>query len=97
MFDSLRVALDVDHQEMNTLCSKLTVAPILAEDRKILLEYLALMKPIAMYLDALQGDKNCFLGLVLPTITKIRQALQSANVTISCCLRDGLLSHLNKR
>ena len=97
LFDSLRVALNIEHRDMNDLCSKLTVDPILEEDRKILLEYLALMCPIAIYLDALQGDQNCYLGLVLPTINKIRKALQSATVTLSHCFREGLLSHLNRR
>ena len=40
----------------------------------ILQEYLTVMSPVAMALDKLQGEDNCCLDFLMPTIQQVRKA-----------------------
>lgn len=96
-FDSLRVLLSVDPIKLRKLCEKLQVPPIEQDEHNLLREYLSLMAPIAIYLDVLQGEKNCFLGLVLPTIMMLKSKLSELVLEICASLRDGILVKLEER
>jgi hypothetical protein len=61
------------------------------------------MKPIAVYLGILQGEKNNFLGCVLPCVLKIKQKIQtitSQNIQsngFGAFIRRGILAHIENR
>jgi len=38
------------------------------------------MKPVAIAMDLLQGDRACFIGYVIPTVMDIQQKLRSMRV-----------------
>ena len=69
------ILLSIYPINLRTLCEKLLVSPIEQDERNLLKEYLAIMTPIAIYLDVLQGETNCFLGLVLPSIMMLKSKL----------------------
>lgn len=59
--------------------------------------YVKVMKPVASAIDFLQGEKTCFLGHVIPTVTGIKKNLQSLNVVaimkpLVAALLNGLTS-----
>jgi hypothetical protein len=72
-------------------------------DRILLNEFLLVMKPIAVYLDILQGENNNFLGCVLPCVLKIKQEIKtisSQNMQpngFGAFIRKGILAHIENR
>ncbi|KAI9565224.1 hypothetical protein GHT06_009006 [Daphnia sinensis] len=54
---------------------KLQVSPIEPDERNLLREYLTIMTPIAIYLDVLQGETNCYLGPRLDHRDKLTTAV----------------------
>ncbi|KZR97413.1 Uncharacterized protein APZ42_007735, partial [Daphnia magna] len=60
-------------------------------------------EPIAVYFDILQGEKNNFLGCVLPCVLKIKQEIQtitSQNMQpngFGAFIRRGILAHIENR
>lgn len=96
-FDSLNVLLSINVLKFRTFCEKMQVSPIDLDERNFLKEYVAVMEPIATYLDLLQGEVNCFLGLVLPSITMLNKLLNAVAVEITKDLRDGLLKKIGER
>jgi len=48
----------------------------------ILQEYLTIMGPISTALDKLQGETNCFLGLLMPTIQQVHKKLTVIAATV---------------
>ena len=96
-FDCLRILLNINKKLLNDLCIKLLIPQLDDEDYEILLEYVSIMKPISIYLDLLQGETNCFLGFVLPSIMKIKTELEAMELTKLGPLRDGILTKLDDR
>ncbi len=96
-FDSLRVVLNIDEKKLTLLFENLMLISISKEDRQFLTEYVAITEPIAIYLDALQGEKNCFLGNVLPTIVKLKKMLNSLHLEKMQALCEGLLAKIDDR
>ena len=81
IFDCLRVLLNINEKQLNDLCVKLLIPQLDDEDYLIFSEYVSIMQPISIYLDLLQGETNCFLGIVLPSILKIRSILESLELS----------------
>lgn len=56
------------------------------------------MKPVAKALDILQGDKNIYMGYLLPTVTVIKKTLQRLPKMTYCeALKTAELNGLLKR
>ena len=56
------------------------------------------MQPVAIALDILQGEKNMFLGFLLPTIFTVKDQLNEMLPTVHCKpLIDALLKGLDAR
>ncbi len=63
-------------------------------------EYIVVMEPIATLLDQLQGDANCFNGMLLPKLIQLRHRLQvllDSSLTFCGPLVTAILAGLNKR
>ena len=62
-------------------------------------EYIKVMHPVAIALDTLQAEDQCFMGVLLPTITSLRVRLTTIRPTLKSAgpLADAILSGLNKR
>ena len=68
-------------------------------EMEVLQEYLLVMAPIAQALDKLQGEHDCYLGLLMPTIQQIKKKLAAVSATVehSGPLVDGLIKSLEAR
>lgn len=83
LYDSInRVLLLKDH--LAAICEKLQKPKLKNAEMDFLSEYVTVMKPIAKSLDLLQGEDNCYLGYVLPTLLQIENALNSLTHLIYC-------------
>ena len=60
-------------------------------------EYVMVMAPLAASLDILQGDQNCALGFVLPTLTVLKNKLLNMEIRVTKPLRDSLLAGIDRR
>jgi hypothetical protein len=84
--------------KVNSLMKKLKLEQLDDADLK---EYVAIMSPLAKYLDVLQSEVNSYLGCVIPCIQKIKEAMMEAkNLATNgygVNLRRGLLSGIEKR
>lgn len=61
-------------------------------------EYVALLQPIAMALDILQGEKNVTAGFILPTLFVVHKKLRNMlDLTYTELLRTGLMHNLKRR
>ena len=93
--------MEQDQVKLDGVFKKLKLVPLNVGDRILLKECLAVMGPIAIYLYVMQGERNTYLGCVIPCITKIKSAI--ANVTdiapngYGANIRRGLMNHINRR
>lgn len=53
------------------------IKPLIPSEYSILKEYVLVMKPVCIALDTLQREHNCFLGLVLPVLVRMKRSLNS--------------------
>ncbi|XP_064483537.1 uncharacterized protein LOC135396477 [Ornithodoros turicata] len=79
LYDSLDCIIRVidEGKDINGLCQRLNV-PVLqrSTDTKFIEEYCKVMQPLCTALDILQGDKDMFVGYLLPTVSVVTQRLQ---------------------
>lgn len=68
------------------------------EDWKAINVYVKVMKPVAIALDRLQGEKDCSQGFILPTLYAMKHHLQNLDggSLLNTC-RDSMLKVINKR
>ncbi|KAK6300562.1 hypothetical protein J4Q44_G00286600 [Coregonus suidteri] len=64
-----------------------------------LVEYAAVMKPVAMALNILQGESSVHMGLLLPTLYQLRDKLKKLESTCKMCtpLVHALQQGIQKR
>ena len=101
LFDSLVAFLKnfKSLEIVNKLFSSLTLPLLTKEDLELLTEYMEVMKPLAVVLDILQGDKGVFLGigLVLPLITRLKDLMNQRVYLHLGPIRDRVLEKVDKR
>jgi hypothetical protein len=97
LYDSVnRVLLLKDH--LSAICEKLQKPKFKNAELDFLSEYVTVMGPIAKSLDLLQGEDNCYLGYVLPTLFQIQNTLDSLTHLIYCTpLKSAILDGMHKR
>jgi len=77
-FDAVHRLLELaDH--LQAICDALTLPRFKPLELDFLKEYDTVMHPLAATLDALQGDTNCFYGMLLPKLIQMRNKLISLN------------------
>ena len=98
-FDALE-ALLAAKANLNDIMDALGFRRFTVPEITFLEEYLCLTKPLAMCLDILQGD-SASLGMVLPTITKLKQfwekKISEGSLTSCAVMAKFLLWDLNER
>jgi len=60
-------------------------------------DYSSVVKPVATAVDILQGDKNCYLGCVLPTIKSLMANVQNTPTSLAAPLKTAILDGLHVR
>ncbi len=56
-----------------------------------------MLKPIAIALDVVQGEKRCFLGCVLPVLTKLKSQLSAQVSSVTQPVWEFLIKQIDVR
>jgi len=87
--------------KLHEISEALSLPKLSRMETEFMKEYCTVMEPVATTLDQLQGDSNCFLGLLLPKLIQLRLKLKrlTENNNLQYCtpLAHELLSGINKR
>lgn len=67
-YEALRRVIDIPITDLHNLCTQLGIRCITDREYQFIKEYCVLLKPLAMALNILQGEENCFYGTILPTL-----------------------------
>jgi len=103
----LQVALQAAEQQLliylvGQICDAVGTPKLKQTELDFLKEYVFVVEPLAVTLDQLQGDKECFLGMLLPKLIQLRYRLsvfsQRYMYLVYCMpLVSSLLCGLNTR
>ncbi|XP_060782746.1 uncharacterized protein LOC132889959 [Neoarius graeffei] len=95
----IRIKREQGEGAITAVCSALKIAMFTPVELAFLAEYTKTMAPVAKALDVLQGETNVQMGWLVPTITILKNKLQSLSISSKYCrpLIDALLKGLEKR
>jgi len=83
-FDAVKRLLEPRvRQKLAQLMDTLKLPQFSKIEIEILEEYVKFMGPIAIALDRLQGESQCYLGLLMPTIQQVHKKILSCSSTLS--------------
>ncbi|XP_054290241.1 uncharacterized protein LOC129005396 [Macrosteles quadrilineatus] len=97
-FDAIELLVKSE-DKLDSLCKDLDL-PMFKRPQEIefLAEYCKVMEPIAQALDILQGEKEMYMGFLLPTLTVVKSVLTSLPELQWCePLKHALLKGFDKR
>jgi len=83
-FDAIGRLLELT-DKLAAICDALSLPRLKPVELDFLKEYHTVMQPVAATLDLLQGDINCFYGILLPKLVQLRNKLK--------CLETGRENH----
>ncbi|KAL4007527.1 hypothetical protein ACER0C_001379 [Sarotherodon galilaeus] len=66
--DALSRITDIPRAELNTVCTQFGIKCFTDREYLFLKEYCIVLKPLTVALDILQGEENCYFGILLPTL-----------------------------
>jgi hypothetical protein len=75
--DKIRHIATTAETKFRTVCDKLSVPAFRVNEVSFLTEFCSVMKPVANALDILQAERNCYLGILLPTLISLRSKLMN--------------------
>lgn len=101
MYDSL-LQIQQLGTKINTLMQELKLPVFKENEFEFLEEYVVVMKPIAVALDKLQEEENCYYGCLIPTLLVTKESLSAVkqnNLQLRCCmpLLEAVLSGYTAR
>ena len=70
--DKIRHLATTAETKFRTVCEKLDLPAFRMNEASFLTEFCSVMKPVANALGILQTEKNCYLGILLPTLISLR-------------------------
>lgn len=85
--------------QLSDICEQLSVPRLLAHEMTFLREYVDVLEPLAKAIDILQGEKNCYLGFLIPTILSLKTLLSNkmAGVTYTAHIITAVITSLDNR
>ena len=86
-------------ETMQQVFVALEVTPLSASQVNFIKEYCLVMQPLACALDILQGERNMYIGYLLPTLVSLELKLKSLKPTLKHAgpLADAVLDGIAKR
>ena len=95
--DCLATLMTASPENIALAFTKCIIKPFLDSEHRLLLEYVKVMRPICVALNTLQGEHNCFLGLVLPVIVRLKARLNSLVLAEFDEFRMAILERIEAR
>ena len=85
--------------QLSQISEELSVPSLLSHEMTFLREYVDVLEPLAKAIDILQGEKNCYLGVLIPTITSLKTHLSNKveNATYTPHIINAVISSLDIR
>ncbi|XDV11620.1 hypothetical protein PO909_000509 [Leuciscus waleckii] len=74
-YDAVARIVEIPMTDLSTISNRLELKCIGEREFQFLREYCAIMKPLTVALDVLQGEENCYYGTLLPTIEVLMSKL----------------------
>jgi hypothetical protein len=74
-FDCLEVFMSQDLANLNKALIICGIRALIPSEFSFLKEYLLVMKPVSITLECFQAEHNCYLGMVLPALVKLKRRL----------------------
>ncbi|KAK6293774.1 hypothetical protein J4Q44_G00361000 [Coregonus suidteri] len=95
----VRIHREQGEQAIRNVCTALKIKMFNPAENWFLVEYAAVMKPVAMALNILQGESSVHMGLLLPTLYQLRDKLKKLESTCKMCtpLVHALQQGIQKR
>ena len=75
-YDAVRCLTELK-QKLRELCVALSLHPFKDAGIEFLEEYVIVLRPLAAAIDILQGDNNCYLGYLLPTLLIVKKSMRA--------------------
>ena len=75
-YDAVRRLTELK-QKLRELCVALSVHPFKDAEIEFLEEYVIVLRPLAAAIDILQGENNCYLGYLLPTLLIVKKSMRA--------------------
>lgn len=96
-FDCLSVIVARDLSLLNRFLSQLKIPILSPIEITIFKEYLSIMKPIAIALDILQGEENCYMDNALPVLDRLKSRLEDVSLVHASNFRKLVLEAVETR
>ncbi|XP_034534155.1 uncharacterized protein LOC117808543 [Notolabrus celidotus] len=95
----VRIQKEQGEKAIRNVCTALKIKMLNPAEMGYLAEYAAVMKPVAMALNILQGESSVHMGFLLPTLHQLQDKLKKLESTCKVCgpLIDALLNGIQKR
>jgi len=74
--------------DLNQLCTRLDIRCITEREYQFLKEYCKVLKPVCMALDILQGEDECFYGILQPTLEILMTKILALKEDLSHMMAD---------
>ncbi|XP_040899020.1 uncharacterized protein LOC121185100 isoform X1 [Toxotes jaculatrix] len=81
----VRIHREQGEQATRNVCTALKIKMFNPAEMGFLVEYAAVMKPVAMALNILQGESSVHVGLLLPTLYQLRDKLKRLESSCKMC------------
>ena len=79
-YDAVKRLLEFE-DNIGPICDALQKPKLKQVEVDFLKEYTTVMEPLALVIDQLQGDLNCYNGMLVPKLTQLRYKLSAC----ACC------------
>ncbi|XP_067267095.1 zinc finger BED domain-containing protein 4-like [Chanodichthys erythropterus] len=74
-YHAIEKLMSLTESQLNGICDQLKLAKLHPQETMFLIEYTAILKPLAYSINLLQGEKNCYFGYIVPTILSLKAKL----------------------
>ncbi|XP_073668227.1 uncharacterized protein [Paramisgurnus dabryanus] len=98
-YDAVARIVEIPMTDLSTISNRLELKCISEREFQFLREYCAIMKPLTVALDILQGEENCYYGTLLPTIEVLMSKLLEVKegLIIATGLPDAIVQAIKTR
>uniref|UniRef100_A0AAY5KS23 HAT C-terminal dimerisation domain-containing protein n=1 Tax=Esox lucius TaxID=8010 RepID=A0AAY5KS23_ESOLU len=98
-YDVVARIVEIPMTDLSTISNRLELKCIGEREFQFLREYCAIMKPLTVALDILQGEENCYYGTLLPTIEVLMSKLLEIKegLIIATGLPDAIVQAIKTR
>ena len=87
-YDAVARIVEIPMTDLSAISARLQLKSISDRELHFLKEYCAIMKPLTVALDILQGEDNCYFGSLLPTLETLKS--KTLEVKDSLTVATGL-------